>query len=195
MKLNILTICLFFAASLWADFSEPDVPLIDDVFFHPSQEQQDQQNQNTPSQNREETAVSARIVFASGERLLGRIILSDPAFVIPAGENITGRKLSLAYSGISEIEALLWEGKDLGKGAYYFSPCLVSVKMKNGEIYRCKQMPVRIDFADQSGKRNTFFTGFYDYIKNGKWVNSGKKERDYPTKNPHPKTVTGIFFQ
>jgi len=191
MKPNILIIYLFFAVSLWADFSDPKTPVIDDVFFHPSQEQKDQ---NAPPQDKEETTLSAKIVFASGERLSGRIILSSPVFTIPAGENVTGRKLDLAYSNISEMEALLWAGKDLGKGAYYFNPCLVSVKMKNGEIYRCKQMPVKIDFADQSGKRGSFFTGFYDYTKKGKWVNSGSTERDYPTKNPHPKTVTGIFF-
>lgn len=183
--------CLFLTASLWADISDPKVPVTDDVFFHPSQEQKDQ---NVPSHDKEAASLSARIAFASGEKLLGKVILSDPTFAIPAGENVTGRKLELPYFGISEIESLLWAGKELGKGAYYFSPCLVSVKMKNGEIYRCKQMPVKIDFADQSGKRNVFFTGFYDYIKNGKWVNSGSAERNYPTKNPHPKTVTGIFF-
>ena len=191
MKLHSLAVCIFLATSLWADFSGPKIPVTDDVFFHPSEEQKDRDAQ---LQGKEETALSAKIAFASGEKLLGKVILSDPVFVIPAGENITGRKLELAYHGISELESLLWEGKEFGKGTYYFSPCLVSVKMKNGEIYRCKQMPVKINFADQSGKRNVFFTGFYDYVKNGKWVNSGSAERDYPTKNPHPKTITGIFF-
>ena len=198
MKFAILLISVFFVTSLWADSSNPkapvnpETPVVDDVFFNPSQEQKDQKPQ---PENKEETSLSAKILFASGEKLSGKIILSDPVFTIPAGENITGRQLKLNYSAISEIESLLWTGNDLGKNGYYFSPCLVSVKMKNGEIYRCKQIPVKINFIDQSGSRNIFFTGFYDYIKNGKWVNSGKTERDYPTKNPHPKTVIGIFFQ
>jgi hypothetical protein len=189
MAFKIIAAMALAVSVLQAQIVEPVNPAADDVFFQPAEEPEKKE----PAA--EEPTLPAALTFASGDRLSGRLILQNPKFTIPANESISGRVITIAYADVLEINALLWKGKDTGNGGYYFTPYLVSVKMKNGEVYRCAQMMDKIDFIDQQGRRNLFFTGFYDYLKNGKWANSGSTEKTYPTKNPHPKTATGIIFE
>ena len=51
----------------------------------------------------------------------------------------------------------------------------------------------KIEFIEKK-KKHLFYTFFYDYRKNNKWVNSGIINLKYPEKNPHFKTVTKITF-
>lgn len=188
MKLRtIFILCLLSAIAFAQGVKEPEAPVISDPESPVS-------NEETTKQEKAEATLPVTLVFASGDKLRGRIILHAGGFTIPARESVWGRDVVLPYSNILNINVLLWQAKEKRKDEFYFTPSLISITMKNGEVYRCAKMMERIDFIGLEGGRYVFFTSFFDYRIDGKWNYSGQSDKDYPSRNPLPQTVISIVF-
>ena len=186
MALNSRIIAAFLLAVTCHSFaqtvSEPQAPVVTD----------------DRKQSAEKTvSMPATVVFASGDRLKGRIVLVKESFTIPKKESITGAKETIKYSDVSEIAVRRWCPKDMGRGGYLFRPCSVEVKLFSGSLCMCQTVNILegFSFIDGKGRRHKFYGTFYDYLKKGKWGNSGSGERRYPETNPHRETAVLIVFE
>lgn len=105
------------------------------------------------------------------------------------------RRVSVKLKDLKSIDLQQWKGYEGKNNAYIFYPVKIAVTLKNKKVYITNRLPDfhKLVFSDHY-KKYYLFTYFYDYWEKGKWHNSGKTDKNYPEKNPHPACVVKIEF-
>lgn len=178
-KFTIL-IFFFLLTPLWSEVKEPNNPGVPDVRFD----------------NKQLSSFPAEIIFASGMHKKGIIQFPGKSIKYYQVVNNVKKYKEVSISDIKAIEFYEWKGEKKWKGNYIFYPSFLKVHLKDRKIMEITSNISelnKIEFIDRE-KKYLFYTYFYDYRKNNKWLSSGIIDFDYPEKNPHSKTVTKITF-
>jgi len=96
---------------------------------------------------------------------------------------------------IKSIEFIEWHENIHKKNSFVFYPSKILLLLNNGQQYTLERLPEfnKIEFSED-GRKIILYTYFYDYWEKDKWRNSGFKDKSYPSKHPHPGTLSKIVF-
>ncbi len=113
-----------------------------------------------------------KITMYGKEPVEGEIILGAGASIYPSGNS----GIIYPFRNISRITVNMWNKSKKGSGCWIFYPEGYEIILKdNSRVSHRGNIAFlnRIRFVEGKKKQSYIYTYFYDYYKNGKWVNTG----------------------
>jgi hypothetical protein len=182
MKILFISLAFFSSSiGLFAQTEDPVIPVIEaEKFSNPTIKKY---------------SVRASIEFAGGIKKDGIIHFSSDKI----GVRYFSRK-ELVYedlSRVSSIEFLKWKSQPISKTSFRFNPASIRIVFDDNSVYESGgNIPSLNEFSvEKSGRNEKVYGYFFDYWKNGKWVNLKSNDKDYPQNNPLNGTVIKITFK
>lgn len=182
MKKYICTLIFFLASShLYSQTEDPIIPLVE--------------TDKTRSATDNKYSVKAFIEFAGGVKKDG--VIHFPSEKISIKYSSRSEKVSEDLSRIISIEFLKWKPAPLSKNSYRFNPASIRIHFNDESIYESGgNIPALNEFSfEKSGRKEKVYGYFFDYWKNGKWVNLKSEDKNFPLQNPLPGTVVKITLK
>jgi hypothetical protein len=182
MKILFIVFVFFLTLSgLFAQTEDPVIPVIDGEKFNSTAEKK--------------YSVRAFIEFAGGVKKDGIVHFASDKI----GIKYFSRKemINEDLSRIVSIEFLKWKSQPVSKTSFRFNPASVKIVFDDQSIYESGgNIPSLNEFTiEKSGKSEKVYAYFFDYWKNGKWVNLKSEDKNYPLSNPIKGTVVKITFK
>jgi hypothetical protein len=182
MKIFFIVLTVFLSAiNLYTQTEDPIIPIIETEKFK--------------NESEKNNSVRVFIEFAGGVKKDGIIHFSSDKIAIKYSSRKEQAHEDL--SRIISIEFLKWNSVPLTKNSFRFNPSYVKIVFDDQSIYESGgNIPALNEFSiERSGRREKVYGYFYDYWKNGKWVNLKSEDKNYPLTNPLPGTITKITFK
>lgn len=172
LKILIIIVMIVSPAILFSQINSPVVDDVPDVEF-----------------NKAETIekFKASVTIYGKGAANGEIILNAGASINPSCDS--GRIYT--FSDISRITVVKWSVQRKGSG-WIFYPDRYEIVLKNKTVIQHDGnlgFLNRIRFARSEGRESTLFTYFYDYFRNGKWLNTGAAGEKTPPSKPAAGTL------
>ena len=125
----------------------------------------------------------------------GRAFFPESFFSIQiSGVNPPGRIIKIG--DLRDIKILQWKGRTEKKRAFIFYPEKYVLNLRSGESIEVEK---NISFLnnlrlERGGRGESFYSYFYDYYRNGLWVNRNETDPETESQAPVKGCVTGIRF-
>jgi hypothetical protein len=182
MKIFYILLLVFLSViHLYAQIEDPVIPVLETEKFQSTTEKK--------------YTVKSFIEFAGGLKKDG--IIHFPSNKISIKYSSRKEQTSEDLSRIVSIEFLKWKGTPISKNSIRFNPSSVRIVFDDQSIFESGgNIPSLNEFTvEKSGRKEKVYGYFFDYWKNGKWVNSKSNDKDYPQTNPMHGTVMKITFK
>jgi hypothetical protein len=135
---------------------------------------------------------AVQVHVAGGGPIAGTVNIPLGALTL---KTLEGRARMVSINDIAEISFLQWKGVRRGEKAWFFSPSLVSITMKEGSELRCSALSEFERFTLRSAQGHSVrHSCFYDYYERGMWRNARISGESYPESSPLEGTVVKILF-
>lgn len=167
LKLLIFIVMIIFPVILFSQIKFPVVEDVPDVEFN-----------KTETVEKFKASVT---VYGKGA-VDGEIILNAGASINPSSDS--GRIYT--FRDISRITVMKWSVQRKGSN-WIFYPDRYEIILKNKTVLMHEGnlgFFNRIRFVRSEGRENTLYTYFYDYFRNGKWINTGAAGEKTPPLKP-----------
>ncbi len=179
--LFIVPALLLSVLSLYSQTEDPVIPAID--------------NEKFQSGSDKKYTVKAFIEFAGGVKKEGIIYFASEKIAI----KYSSRK-DQTYEDLSRIvsiEFFKWKVIPLSKGSYRFNPSSIRIVFDDQSVFESGgNIQSLNEFSlEKNGRKEKVYGYFFDYWKNGKWVNLKSSDKNFPVSNPLPGTVIKITFK
>lgn len=112
-----------------------------------------------------------KVTLYGKEPLQGEIILNAGSSINPLG----GGGRIYPFSDIVRISVTMWSKQRRGSGWVFYPECYEIILRDNTRLVYKGNLEFlnRIRFTEEQKKTGFVYTYFYDYFKQGKWINTG----------------------